>query len=409
MDMIDIVKKIFKEPVCNSCAGRQFAQLLSGYSNAERGKVLRTALAMKIDSGEKTECDMNNFFEYKFRFNKDLAGKQLKKQECSVCNGFFENIDKFASRVAKRLEKYEFNTFLIGTQLSHELLNREEEMWEKIGIDFCEPLRAEINREIGKRIESILHKKAELKNPDIAVLLDLENNRIKLQVNPLYIFGYYQKLVRGIPQCRWGTPRKYKTSVEQIIGKPLLAATKGKDHKLHGAGREDISARCLAWRPFVIEIEKPLRRRVDLKKIERKVSGSIRVKGLRLSDSYTVKKIKEAKPDKTYKVVVKLNKPVEKAKLKKLKSLVGIINQRTPQRVLHRRSDLLRKREVKAVKWRQINKKIIELTIKASAGLYVKELVSGDNGRTKPSVAELLGCETVCKDLDVVGIGKIKA
>ncbi len=409
MSILETAEKILQQPVCDSCLGRQFGQLLSGYSNAERGKFLRTAAAMKLDSGERTECDISNFSEYKFRFNKDLAGKHFVKRTCSVCNSFFENIDKFAGKVAKKLSKYDFNTFIVGTQLSADLLRREEELWERVGIDFCESLRAEINREVGKRLELLLSKKADLKGPDITVLLNLENNRVKLQVNPLYVFGYYQKLVRGIPQCKWGTPRKYKTSVEQIIGKPLLKSTGGADHKLHGAGREDINARCLAWRPFVMEIEKPQKRMIDLKKIVKEIIGKkIKVKGLSISNLETVRKIKAAKPDKTYRVLVKLNKPVEKKELKRLKSLVSIINQRTPQRVLHRRADLLRRREVLSVKWKQKDKKTLELTIKGSAGLYIKELISGDDGRTRPSVAEALGRKAVCKELDIIGIGKIK-
>ncbi len=409
MSILETAEKILQQPVCNHCLGRQFGQLLSGYSNKERGKTIRILIAMAMDSGEKMQCDMNNFFGYKFRFNKDLVGKSQEKKKCSVCNEFFDNIDKFAEKIAKKLSKYDFNTFLVGTQLSADLLRREEELWESAGIDFCESLRAEINREVGKRLELLLSKKADPKGPDITVLLNLENNRVKLQVNPLYVFGYYQKLVRGIPQCKWGTPRKYKTSVEQIIGKPLLAASSGADHKLHGAGREDINARCLAWRPFVMEIEKPQKRMIDLKKIEKQISGKkIKVKGLSISNLETVRKIKVAKPDKTYRVLVKLNKPVGKKELKRLKSLVGVINQRTPQRVLHRRADMLRKREVLSASWKQKDKKTLELTIKGSAGLYIKELISGDEGRTRPSVAEALGCKAVCKELDVIGIGKIK-
>lgn len=401
--MIERVKKILQQPVCDHCLGRQFSQLLSGYSNDERGRMLRTLIAMKLDSGEKLECDPNNFFGYKFRLNKEIKSK---KQKCSVCNNFFEKIDRFVERIEKQLKKYEFKSFLIGTKVSSELLNREEELWERIGIDFCEPIKAEINREIGKRLEKRLKKRADFGNPDITILLDLQNNRIKLQINPLYIFGYYQKLVRGIPQCKWV---HYRTSVEQIIGKPILKLTNGKSHKFHGAGREDVSARCLAWRAFVIEIESPKRRNVDLREIQKMINRSkkVKVKGLRISDLETVRKIKQARPDKTYRIVVKIGKALEKKDLKVLKKLIGTIKQRTPQRVLHRRGDLLRKREVKALTVKQINSRTLELKIKASAGLYIKELVSGDEGRTKPSVAELLGCKATCKELDVIGIEKI--
>jgi len=36
--------------------------------------------------------------------------------------------------------------------------------------------------------------------------------------------------------------------------------------------------------------------------------------------------------------------------------------------------------------------------------LYIKELISGDGGRTKPSLSELLGTETEVKELDVVDV-----
>ena len=97
-----------------------------------------------------------------------------------------------------------------------------------------------------------------------------------------------------------------------------------------------------------------------------------------------------------------------KRELNKLKKLKGIIKQKTPERVMHRRADLLRKRKVKIIKYKLLGLKKLELIIKGTAGLYIKELISGDNGRTKPSVAELLGVKATCKELDVVNIGKIK-
>jgi tRNA pseudouridine synthase 10 len=72
--------------------------------------------------------------------------------------------------------------------------------------------------------------------------------------------------------------------------------------------------------------------------------------------------------------------------------------------VVHRRADLIRRRIVKELKYKRINSKKIELTVKTSAGLYVKELVSGDEGRTKPSLSELLNVKATPKKLDVVKI-----
>lgn len=412
--MMNRILKILEQPACDNCLGRQFGQLLSGFSNNERGKILRNALAFAVDSGELPETDMkkidmSNFHGCRFRFNKDVAKKTFEKKTCEICGGFFGRLDGMAEKAAKKLSKYGFNTFLIGTKVSGDLLQREERIWEKVGIEFCEPIRAEINREIGRRVERILGKKADLKKPDIAVLLDLESGKIFLQINSLYIFGCYQKLVRGIPQSKWGTPHKYRTSVEEIIGKPLLKMADGFDIKLHGAGREDIDALCLAWRPFVLEVLKPRKREIDLKKAEKMINGKkVRVKGLRMVDLDVVQKVKEAKPDKTYRAIVKLEKKIKKADLMKLRQLIGIVNQRTPKRVMHRRGNLLRKREVKGLKARLVGKRKFEITVKTQAGLYIKELVSGDDGRTRPSVSEILGQKAVCEKLDVTRIERIK-
>lgn len=411
--MLNRAAKILEEPVCNHCLGRQFGQLLSGFSNDERGKIMRNALALAIDSNEMEDnlkkIDMGNFHEYKFRFNKDVAKKPFEKKSCAICNELFDGIDKIAEKIAKKLSKQEFNSFLIGTKVSSDLLQREERLWEKTGIEFCEPIRAEINRELGRRLEKMLGKKADLKKPDIAVLLDLESDKIILQINSLYIFGYYQKLVRGIPQSKWGTPHKYKTSVEEIIGNPIMKMAAGFDIKLHGSGREDIDALCLAWRPFVLEVLKPGKRKIDLKKSQKMVNGKkVRVDGLKIVDLDVVQKVKEAKPEKTYKAIVKLEKEIKKSDLAKLKQLIGIINQRTPKRVMHRRGNILRKREVRELKTKWVGKKGFALTVKTEAGLYIKELISGDDGRTRPSVSEILGQKAVCDKLDVIKIEQIK-
>jgi tRNA pseudouridine synthase 10 len=40
------------------------------------------------------------------------------------------------------------------------------------------------------------------------------------------------------------------------------------------------------------------------------------------------------------------------------------------------------------------------------SGLYIKELISGDGGRTRPSLAESLGVDAVVEELDVINVGE---
>ena len=203
--MLNKVAKVLEKPVCNHCLGRQFSKLLSGYTNEERGEALRKAAAFALDSGSTENVDLSNFKNFDFH-NKDLKEINTDKFSCSVCNDFFfqnSKIINLAEKIAKKLKNYEFETFLIGCRPSKRLLKNEEELWERIGIDYCEPIKSEINREVGKRVGNILKKRPDFKNPDINVLVDLEKNKINTILNPFYIFGYYQKLIRGIPQAQW--------------------------------------------------------------------------------------------------------------------------------------------------------------------------------------------------------------
>jgi tRNA pseudouridine synthase 10 len=45
-----------------------------------------------------------------------------------------------------------------------------------------------------------------------------------------------------------------------------------------------------------------------------------------------------------------------------------------------------------------------ELKIFCDGGLYIKELINSDEGRTTPSVSELLNKKCICKFLDVLDV-----
>jgi hypothetical protein len=80
------------------------------------------------------------------------------------------------------------------------------------------------------------------------------------------------------------------------------------------------------------------------------------------------------------------------------------IRQRTPIRVLHRRSNMVRERQVLTCQAQRVDDHYFRLHLSTSAGTYVKEFVHGDLGRTVPSIASLLGCTTDILELDCEGI-----
>ena len=93
-------------------------------------------------------------------------------------------------------------------------------------------------------------------------------------------------------------------------------------------------------------------------------SGKVEVSELRLSTKNEVRELKAATPDKTYRLIAVFEKPVTEKELEKLKQLKGLtIKQQTPNRVLHRRADLLRKRKVKDISWKILSENKVEFTI----------------------------------------------
>ena len=204
----------------------------------------------------------------------------------------------------------------------------------------------------------------------------------------------------------------YPESVEELSSKQLLEATGGEEVFFHASGREDIDARMLgSGRPFVIEISKPKKRSVDLKHIEAQVNADaidkIEVSGLRFATKDVVRHLKSGEgAQKEYNLLAEFEKELSDEDLRNIeKKFSGIcIKQQTPQRVMHRRADLIREKYIYQVKVKKVSLKRALLEIHCQGGLYVKELVSGDEGRTVPNVSDLLNNRAKTLKLDVLNV-----
>ena len=156
---------------------------------------------------------------------------------------------------------------------------------------------------------------------------------------------------------------------------------------------------------FVIEMVNPKKRTLDIKKGKKQVNKSkdVKIKDLKISDRNTVKGIKFATYDKTYRAIVEFEEPIND--IEKINELNDfIISQKTPTRVLRRRTDKTRKRRVKSIKFKLLNKKKIRLETRTQSGLYIKELIHGDEGRTNPNISELVNNKVKKIELDVIKI-----
>ena len=400
---------LLEEDLCDHCLGRQFAKLGHGLENYERGAIIR----------EKDEVNENSFARDNIPERAELGGS------CHVCQEVFEKMDHWVELVEDSFERYELDTFLIGIRPPSDVLKAEEELWEEYGLEWVEPIKTELSRLIGKRLEEELGIEVDFKRPDINAIIEMEESkdRVEMQVNSLLIYGQYNKYSREIPQTEWHcrncrgdgcdecdwTGKQYTTSVQEEIQDPFMRETKGIEAKFHGGGREDVNARCLGKREFVLEIIEPLNRNLDLKELQEEVNEStdkIEVFELQFTHKDKAADIKQKHADKEYKAVIETEDEITEEDLDNISKAVGEIKQDTPERVEHRRADKTRKREIYEVEWEKTGDKEFELTVKAEAGTYIKELIHGDEGRTQPNVSELIGTSAECVQLDVTWIEK---
>ena len=386
--------------ICKHCLGRKLSKTIEGTNNIERADKVCEELDINLDDVDCVICD--NIFN---KLDDDL----------------YDKIDAKINQLG-----VEFDTFLVGSQIPKDIQKRDEELSEKFNLG-VETIKKEVNRLIGLGIWEKYDKDAEFERQDIVFNIDLVGEpKVKIQINPLYIEGKYNKYKRGIPQTKWPctkckgrgceecnfTGKQYPESVEELISEHFLKLTKGREAKFHGAGREDIDVLMLgSGRPFVLEIKEPRIRNLDLAEIEEKINeineGKTAYHGLKLCERPRKAEIKQSSPDtyKVYNAIVKCDEAFDEDKLKELLEL-GEIQQQTPLRVLRRRTDMVRVKHVLDLSYEIIDDNTFSMKIKTEGGLYIKELISGDEGRSQPNVSEILGVNAICEQLDVIEVSE---
>jgi tRNA pseudouridine synthase 10 len=440
---MDVLEKAFellsKYPLCDHCLGRQFALLGYSMENNVRGSALKVSLTLQandvaneknLDGVKRLKVLATNGFSREAQETLKHLKKRIPKegleQRCFICEGKFELVDSLTDKAIEAVAGYEFTTYLVGIELPTKVEEREDEFKAALNVGYGESMRHEFGRLFGKALGKRTGKETDYLKPDMVVVVNPFLEKIRIQPNPLFVAGRYRKLVRDIPQSKWfcsscrgkgcekcgGTGKMYPESVEELSSKPLLEAMQGETTFFHASGREDIDARMLGnGRPFVIEVSKPKKRFVDLKQIEVLVNagavGKVEVSGLRFTTKDVVRHLKKGEgAQKEYRLLAEFENEVSDEDLCKIEEKLSgaVIRQQTPLRVVHRRADLIRERYIYKVKVKKVSLKRALMEIRCQGGLYVKELVSGDEGRTVPNVSDLLGNRAKTLKLDVLNV-----
>ncbi|CAF3616019.1 unnamed protein product [Rotaria sp. Silwood1] len=234
---------------------------------------------------------------------------------------------------------------------------------------------------------------------------------ISAQHDSIYVAGRYNKYSRTLSQTPWiiDGVRKADVSVEELIALPI-------NHVFISSGREDVDVRTLGrGRPFVIEFRQPSRilyQPEEFLTVQQEINmltKDIRVRDLQQVTKEESNQIKEGEEEKTkcYEALCYTDTQIDQIELdQKFASISNslIIEQKTPIRVLHRRTLMTRQRLISALSAIVIDPYHFRLRLTTQAGAYVKEFVHGDFGRTKPNLTIILNRFVDILELDVLAV-----
>ncbi|CAL1533865.1 unnamed protein product [Lymnaea stagnalis] len=232
----------------------------------------------------------------------------------------------------------------------------------------------------------------------------------------VFIAGRYQKYSRELSQTPWMIEGKriMEGSVQEIICEPIIETFKPTDHRLSSSGREDVDVRMLGiGRPFVVELINPhcvkfsKEDLVQLQKRINSVSKDVKVRDLQIVTREDTNNLKEGEIDKTktYSATCWCEREITDKDMEMLGGIKDLtLQQKTPLRVLHRRTAATRERIIHSLHVDKLTSCRFKLQLTTQAGTYVKEFVHGDFGRTSPNMIELLKAECDIIDLDVESV-----
>lgn len=243
-----------------------------------------------------------------------------------------------------------------------------------------------------------------------------QNDEIEIQNFSLFFYGLYIKKTRNVSQ----TPMPGVEHAVSDIFKNFVDFYRADSFNFVPAGREDKDVLNIKGRPFYVELINPKANLFKTVPDEMKINEQVTLTDLTASDGRKVKKFileGEQTHEKTYQLWAFCTEKTSlqqffeentspRAKIPpadKIECLIGKkieLNQQTPLRVLHRRANLHRKRHLTILEYK-IAENYLFLRLKAAAGTYIKEFVTGDLERTSPSLSSLLDCSFDCVQLDV--------
>ncbi|KAF9150030.1 putative tRNA pseudouridine synthase Pus10 [Linnemannia schmuckeri] len=212
--------------------------------------------------------------------------------------------------------------------------------------------------------------------PPIPVSSRPQLESIEMMRESVFVGGRYLKYTRDVSQTPWsiGTTMLAELSVSGIVCETLKNAFHADEGEVNTIMPDKVQIRHLA--------------------------------ALRPEDTKVIKDGEETKT-KSYSALCWTSKPVTQAMIDAVNEYNGkafYVEQQTPIRVLQRRAQMIRKKEIHSLKAFPLEGHFMVVHLHTEAGTYIKEFVHGDLGRNQPSLASIIDCEADIMELDVLEV-----
>ena len=316
------LKHLVRIGCCDHCLGRIGGKKRFGQSDLESGIEIRASVV-------EADSTMTNARE-----NEPL---------CPFCENLFEEAPLLAELIYESIGERDCSRLQLGARIPKDQTEAEDHLRKRFGAGGSAPLKSSLVEEVARQLGELgMGQNLVVEKPEILALIDVLTLTVELDIRSHYVYGRYRKLERGIPQTKWPcrackgrgcekcdyTGLQYRSSVQALIGDPLLELFGSEEHAFHGMGREDIDVRCLGrGRPFVIELKKPYKRDVDMNLIMDAINSSaenrLEVSDMRPSNRSEVVRVKDTPAEKSYTIRYKIE-PITQSNFDELTQVMEI-------------------------------------------------------------------------------------
>ena len=354
---------MYRYKLCDSCLGRQFP---NNDINRIYGKQIRQAI-------EKNQI----------------------KKECFICEGMMSNLNKMAKRILNEIERFEYSSFMVGTILDSDIIEREDVIRSEFKVKGGEPIKSEITKELSRLIKRTNGRIISLNKPELNILVNTLLDEIEVSSRSIFVMGKYVKNKRGINQkkqrCRQCKSEGCKKcrfsgfmrvpSVENEIHKFLIKKFNANEVKISWIGSEDKNSLVkYNGRPFFAEVSSPIKRKALFR--EKKMNHGIIIKSAEI-----LRKRPIIDQGFIMKAIVNFESNLKDAK--RLEKIENYFSERDIS-IYSMNKNKYFTRRVRSIKLKKVSGKRFTVELICEGGINIKKLVSGENEQVKPNFRKVM-------------------